>query len=107
MSGASTGGAVVDVAIPNGTGASSASGLNFSPNSVTVVIGVNSTVMWTNDDVVTHTVTSSSTPAAAQPFNDGSLGPGSTFIVKFTVPGTDHYHCSIHPWMDGTIIVKS
>jgi len=107
MSSASTGAAVVDVSIPKGTGASSSSGLNFSPDSVTVVIGVNNTVMWTNDDVVLHTVTSSSVPAGAQSFNDASLGPGSTFIVTFTVPGTYQYHCSIHSWMRGTIVVKS
>ena len=51
-------------------GASSSSGLNFSPDNVTVVIGVNNTVMWTNDDVALHTVTSSSVPAGAQSFND-------------------------------------
>jgi len=107
MRSASTGAAVVDVSIPNGTGASSTSGLNFSPNSVTVVIGVNNTVMWTNDDLATHTVTSSSVPAGAQSFNDGSMGPGATFLVTFTVPGTYQYHCSIHSWMHGTIIVKS
>jgi plastocyanin len=107
MSSASTGAAVVDVSIPNGTGASSTSGLNFSPDNVTVVIGVNNTVMWTNADITLHTVTSSSVPGGAQSFNDASLSPGSTFIVTFTVPGTYQYHCSIHSWMHGTITVKS
>ncbi|MGH9920636.1 MAG: plastocyanin/azurin family copper-binding protein, partial [Nitrososphaerales archaeon] len=107
VSSASTGAAVADVSIPNGTGANSSSGLNFSPDSITVVIGVNNTVMWTNDDAVLHTVTSSSVPAGAQSFNDASLSPGSTFIVTFTTPGTYQYHCSIHSWMRGTVVVKS
>jgi len=99
-----TGAAVVNVLIPSGTGASSS--LNFSPNSVTVVIGVNNTVVWANDDATLHTVTSSSVPDGAQSFNDASLSPGSTFSVTFTVPGTYNYHCSIHSWMTGTVIVK-
>jgi plastocyanin len=95
----------VSVTIPSGTGADSS--LNFSPSTITVVIGVNNTVIWANDDVAVHTVTSSTIPAGAQSFDDGSLSPGSTFSVTFTVPGTYQYYCSIHPWMTGTVIVKS
>jgi len=101
---AHTGSSVVDVSIPSGTGASSSS--NFSPNLVTLVIGVNNTVVWTNNDNVIHTVTSNSVPAGAEAFNDGSLNPGQTFIVTLTVPGTYQYHCSIHSWMRATIVVK-
>jgi plastocyanin len=103
ISTASAGAAVVDVSIPKGTGASSS--LNFSPGNVTLVVGVNNTVMWTNDDTL-HTVTSTSVPAGAASFDDASLNPGSTFIVTLTVPGTYQYHCSIHSWMRGTIVVK-
>ncbi len=102
---ANPGAAAVNVSIPSGTGANES--LNFSPSSVTVVIGVNNTVTWTNNDVAAHTVTSLSVPAGAQSFNDGSLAPGATFSMSFTVPGTYQYHCSIHPWMTGTIVVKS
>ncbi|MGI0090172.1 MAG: cupredoxin domain-containing protein [Nitrososphaerales archaeon] len=35
------------------------------------------------------------------------MNPGSNFSVTFTVPGTYQYHCNIHPWMNGIIIVKS
>jgi plastocyanin len=106
MGGASTAAALAKVSIPKGTGADASSKLNFSPNSVTVVIGINNTVVWTNNDAAVHTVTSSSVPAGAQSFNDGNLSPGSTFSVTFTVPGTYTYHCSIHSWMTGTIVVK-
>jgi plastocyanin len=86
MSSASAAAAVVKVSIPGGT--SSNRTLNFSPNIVTVVIGINNTVEWTNNDVAVHTITSSSVPAGAQSFNEGSISPNSTFAVTFTVPGT-------------------
>ena len=106
---ASTSPAAAKVQIPNGASSnqSSLGNLGFYPNTITVVIGVNNTVTWTNNDVTTHTVTSLSVPAGAKAFNDGSLGPGSTFSVTLTVAGTYEYHCAIHPWMIGKIIVKS
>lgn len=100
----STGASVVNITIPKGTGATQS--LNFNPGNVTLVIGVNNTVVWTNDDNALHTVTSSSVPAGAPSFNDASLNPGQSFIVTFTTPGTYQYHCSIHSWMRGTIVVK-
>jgi plastocyanin len=96
---------VAEVSIPSGTSADQ--GLDFSPKTVTIVIGVNNTVVWTNDDVAIHTVTSLGVPAGAAPFNGPGLNPGSNFSVTFTVPGAYEYHCSIHAWMSGTIVVKS
>jgi plastocyanin len=72
----------------------------FSPPSLTV--SVNATVKWTNNDAVTHTVTSD----VAGVFNSGNLTPGSSFSFQFTSPGTFNYHCSIHPGMLATIIVQ-
>lgn len=34
-----------------------------------------------------------------QPAND-------SFSLTFTEPGTYHYHCTLHPWMEGTVIVE-
>ena len=77
----------------------------FSPDSVTVVIGKNNTVFWTNDDAAPHTVTSDT----AGIFDSGTAGPlttqGGTFQFTFTTPGTYTYHCSFHAWMQGTVIV--
>ena len=78
----------------------------FSPNTITVVIGENNTVTWTNMDSTTHTVTSTSVPSGAQSYNSGNLAPGGTFTNTFTVPGTYTYHCSIHTYMTGKVIVK-
>jgi plastocyanin len=94
-------GTVAHVDILQGAGAN-VSNKGFSPNTITVVIGVNNTVLWTNNDVAPHTVTA----------NDGSFGSdylaqGATFIWTFTSPGIYEYHCVIHPWMTGTVIVKA
>jgi len=32
--------------------------------------------------------------------------PNDTFQVTFTEPGTYRYHCILHPWMTGTVIVE-
>ncbi|HXW95928.1 MAG TPA: plastocyanin/azurin family copper-binding protein [Nitrososphaerales archaeon] len=79
----------------------------YTPDVVTVVIGKNNTVFWTNDDTTgtPHTVTSDT----AGIFDSGSTGPltsqGGTFQFTFTTPGTYGYHCSFHSWMQGTVIV--
>jgi plastocyanin len=76
--------------------------LYFSPSSITVVIGVNNTVVWVNDDTSPHTVTSDTGV-----FNSGNLSPGQTFQFTFTQPGNYAYHCSYHPWMTGNVTVES
>ena len=81
-------------AYPNSTG--------FSPSTITVVIGVNNTVQWVNNDTAPHTVT-----ATDHSFDSGNLNPGDTWTYTFTKPGTYSYVCTYHPWMMGTVIVVS
>jgi plastocyanin len=82
------------------------SGYGYSPDTAVVIIGQNNTVVWTNNDAADHTVTSSTVPAGAQTFDSGLISPsGGTFQVTFTVPGTYIYHCTLHTWMWGKIIV--
>lgn len=90
---------------PNGYTPGSKTTFGYSPDSITIVIGKNSTVFWTNDDVAIHTSTSDNGAPAA--FDSGNIVAGGTFQFTFTVAGTYTYHCSYHPWMQGTIIVKS
>lgn len=64
--------------------------ISFGPRTLKVKVGT--TVIWTNHDVVNHTVT----------FDDGSvhsgeLAPGDSFEFTFTTAGTYNYHCSMHP----------
>ncbi len=94
-------GQTVSITIPQGTG-SNYSSTGFFPSTITVVIGTNDTVTWTNNDIVPHTVT-----ADDGSFSSGNMNPGDTFTFSFTTPGTYQYHCSYHSWMRGTVIVIS
>jgi plastocyanin len=89
------------------SGAVTASNDWFSPENMTVVIGVNATVTWTNDDTSIHTVTSTTVPTGVAPFDSGYLNQGQTFTYTFTKPGVYEYHCTIHPWMVGFVTVKA
>ena len=74
----------------------------YSPAVVTVVIGINNTVVWTNNDNVVHTVTGTNLTG----FNSGNISPGATYSYTFDTPGVYPYKCLIHPTMTGTVIVK-
>jgi plastocyanin len=90
------------VSIVQGSGANASIAQSYSPDPVTVVIGVNNTVTWTNDDSAPHTVT-----ADDGSFNSGNIAPTGTFTFTFTTPGTYKYHCIYHPWMVATLVVKA
>jgi plastocyanin len=78
----------------------------YSPDRITVVIGVNNTISWTNNDVGhNHTVTSMIIPTGAAPFNSGNMVKNAVYTVTLTVPGLYRYGCSYHPWMGGIIDV--
>ena len=98
----------VMVTIPNGVWRSNNSiGMGFYPRNLTVVLGVNSTVVWVNNDTAIHTVTSwGSGPAV---LSSGNISPNytkqNTYAHTFTSPGVYQYHCVIHPWMQGSVTV--
>jgi amicyanin len=71
----------------------------FDPTALTVKVGT--TVTWTNNDVVAHTVTF--TDVANSPV----LNRGDNFSRQFTKAGTYSYICSIHPFMHGMVVVTS
>jgi plastocyanin len=73
----------------------------FSPAQLTVPRGTRLT--WINRDDDPHTVTSAADPKA---FKSPALDTGESFAVTFDKPGTYHYFCSIHPHMEGTIVVQ-
>jgi plastocyanin len=88
------------VSISPGAGTDTSS-KGFSPESITVVLGVNNTVIWTNDDSSPHTVTANNGA-----FESGNLAPGQSYSFTFTTAGVYQYHCTYHPWMVGTVVVK-
>jgi YVTN family beta-propeller protein len=73
-------------------------GLAFSPLTLSVKAG--QSITWENQDSITHTVTSDDNK-----WTSTSLDPGKTFTLTLTQPGQYKYHCSIHPFMTGTINV--
>ena len=72
----------------------------YSPQTVTVVVGVNSTVTWVSRSLSYDTVT-----GLNGTFDSGSIAPGQTFSHTFASPGTYSYLCVYHPWMVGTVRV--
>ena len=70
----------------------------FSPKTLTVKPWT--TVVWTNNDAVSHTVTAvDSLNLNAMPtglFDSGYIAGGHTFRYTFTTPGTYYYECQIH-----------
>ncbi|MDG6988354.1 MAG: cupredoxin domain-containing protein [Nitrososphaerota archaeon] len=91
---------------PSGYSSGQTTTYGYAPDKIVVVIGVNNTVYWVNNDAAPHTVTSVSTPPI---FNSGEGGPlsnqGGTYQYTFTTPGTYFYYCSYHPWMQGEVVV--
>lgn len=103
-----------NISIPAGAGTplsgytTGFSAYGYTPDTAVVIIGKNNTVFWTNNDAADHTVTSSTVPTGAQTFDSGLISPsGGTFQVTLTVPGTYVYHCTLHSWMWGKVIVMA
>ena len=70
----------------------------FSPKALTVSAG--QSVTFTNNDSVAHTTTSSA-------WDSGDIQPGAAYTFAApSAPGTYAFHCSIHPFMTGTLIVQ-
>ncbi len=70
----------------------------YSPASFQAKVG--QTVSWVNRDNSAHTVTSDTNA-----FDSGNMDLGAPYKFTFTQPGTYTYHCTIHPWMKGTVTV--
>ncbi len=77
----------------------SIAGFSFQPSTITISVGT--TVKWTNNDSVGHTVT-----ADDGSFKSDTLGSGVTFSHTFATAGTFAYHCAIHASMKGTVTVQ-
>jgi plastocyanin len=71
----------------------------FTPQRVTVKAGT--TVTWTNQDDIPHTVAS-----ATKAFRSKALDTDDKFSFTFTTAGVYEYFCSLHPHMTGTIVVE-
>ena len=98
--------AETEVTIPNEAALPSCadSGSCFLPSEVT--IGVGETVTWVNDSTTIHTVTSGNPDDGFDGiFDSGIIMGEDTFSHTFTEAGQYEYFCSIHPWMQSTVMV--
>jgi plastocyanin len=72
---------------------------HFSPT--TTFVNVGGTVTWTNGSDAAHTVTSDSVSELGSP----TFNAGKSFSHTFAATGTFTYHCTIHTYMTGKVVV--
>lgn len=72
---------------------------SFDPQIVFAVQG--GTILWVNNDNMTHTVTSDS----GNELNSPIIPPGATYAHTFTKVGTYPYHCNFRPYLTGSVVV--
>ena len=87
-SGGSTSGSAVAVSLKD---------FAFDPAQIAVPVG--GTVTFTNNDSTQHNVTGDT-------WSSGPMDPGKTYSHTFTTAGTFPIHCSIHPSMTASVVVK-
>lgn len=70
----------------------------FLPPKLAVAKGTR--VVFSNSSGTDHTATDKGV------FDSGHIKPGHSFAVRFGQKGTFKYHCKIHPFMHGKIVVS-
>ena len=96
---ANSGGSSSQAASGASSSAVTISNFKFAPASVTVKQGARLTV--TNQDSAPHTATADD----GHSFDTGTLAHGASQTISVSKPGSYPYHCSIHPFMHGTLVV--
>jgi plastocyanin len=71
----------------------------YSPS--VIKVSADTTVTWKNEDQIIHTVTD-----LGGKFDSGFIQPAETWQYTFDSNGVYYYFCSIHPWMEGAVIVS-
>jgi plastocyanin len=96
---ANSGGSSSQAASGASSSAVTISNFKFAPASVTVKHGAHVTV--TNQDSAAHTATADD----GHSFDTGTLSQGASQAISVSKPGSYPNHCSIHPFMHGTLVV--
>ncbi len=87
----------------------------YDPPVISITVG--DTITWYNDDREGHTITSGEGSGRFGWMNDNfgtpdgdfdseRFMPGESWAIKFEESGTFSYFCTIHPWMEGVVIVE-
>jgi len=66
-----------------------------------IEIPAGTTVTWTNNDPLVHTVS-----ADDKSWDSGAIEPGKSWSHTFTQPGAYAFHCTPHPFMKALIVVR-
>ena len=74
---------------------------NFTFGTKELKVKAGTTVTWTNEDDIPHTVVSPNNLRSKVLDTDG------TYAFTFTTPGTYTYFCSLHPHMTATVVVET
>lgn len=95
------------IVIPPGS-ENSSTNKTYSPDILTVVLGVNNTVHWINQAITANTIVSD-VPVTqdGKTFGSDVLLPGKSYEFTFTHTGVYGYHGEPHQWQRGSIIVLS
>jgi plastocyanin len=72
----------------------------YQPNPAKISSG-QKTITWINKDSAPHTATALDNSFDTGIINVGSSGPA---MIKGNSVSSIQYHCTIHPWMTGTLI---
>jgi plastocyanin len=72
--------------------------LSYNPSSLDVAVG--DTVVWSNDESVSHSVSGTA-------MESPEILPGAKYSFTFSSAGTYDFHCRFHPDMVGKIVVGS
>ncbi len=73
---------------------------NFAYQMANMQVRAGTTVTWTNQDNVPHSITFKNGMK-----DSGLLYQGQSFSYTFNTPGTYQYYCSVHPYMVATVTV--
>jgi plastocyanin len=73
--------------------------MTFSPKRLEIATGT--TVTWTNNDQLVHTIS-----ADDGSWDSGPIEPGKSWSHTFTQPGEYAFHCTPHPFMKAVIVVR-
>ena len=71
----------------------------FGPSRFEVAAGT--TIRWTNNDQMVHTVT-----ADDGSWDSGPIEPGASWSRTFDAAGDHSFHCTPHPFMRGVVVVR-
>jgi amicyanin len=74
---------------------------NFTFDPPLLKVKAGTTVTWTNEDDIPHTVA-----ATSRAFKSKPLDTDEKYSFTFTAPGSYEYFCSLHPHMKATIVVE-